>query len=291
MQSPYRKARILKLPFVSHLCLVFGFSNSPQIPLTSRNVGLYDQRMALDWVRDNIASFGGDPSKVTIFGESAGAFSVDKLITTSPVNPPFRAAILQSGQSSIAQRLFNNVTDDVHAWNVLVSALNCSSVLNPLDCVRAAPAVEIKNIIENAMLDFTPVNDNITQLSDPTTARAHRRVANVPIFTGTNAQEGRVFEYGMNNLTAYLAATFPQSVELQEAVAAAYPRGQNGLNTDYDIISQIFTEFVFQCVRLLGVATTVFCIKRAQDANRCCSQPLYSQTTVRKQDILPGDIF
>lgn len=51
---------------------VFGFSGSPEIPLTSRNVGFFDQRLALHWVQENIAAFGGDPGKVTIFGESSG---------------------------------------------------------------------------------------------------------------------------------------------------------------------------------------------------------------------------
>ena len=228
----------------------FGFSNSPDLPLASRNAGFHDQRMALQWVQDNISKFGGDPKKVTIFGQSAGAFSIDKLITSMPNNPPFRAAILQSGQASIGEGVLENATAGPLSWKYLVKALNCSEVIDSLACARAAPALTIKSIEEHAALDFSPVSDNVTQLSNPEAARLARKIANVPVFLGTDAQEGRVFEYGQDNLTAYLQNTFPESAQLRTAIAAAYPIGKDGLNSDYDVTSQIYTEFIFQCVRL-----------------------------------------
>lgn len=47
---------------------VFGFVGSPELPLTGQNPGFFDQRLGLEWVQQNIAAFGGNPSKVTIFG-------------------------------------------------------------------------------------------------------------------------------------------------------------------------------------------------------------------------------
>lgn len=60
---------------VNYRTNVFGFSNSPEIPNGEQNSGFLDQRKGLQWVQGNIERFGGDPGKVTIFGESAGGYS------------------------------------------------------------------------------------------------------------------------------------------------------------------------------------------------------------------------
>lgn len=172
----------------------------------------YDQRLALDWVQRNIQALEGDPASITIFGQASGAtwyvpdmlfscpylfnlgrltgllISLDNFITTLPNNPPFRAAILQSGQAAV----YGSVTNGTVAWDALAKQLNCSTQSDVLKCVRGANATDIISILEHSNLDFTPVKDNITELQDPESARLSGNVARVPLLTGTVAQEGTV---------------------------------------------------------------------------------------------------
>jgi len=172
--------------------IVFGFPSSPELPVTGRNLGFLDQRFALDWVQSNIAAFGGDPSKVTIFGESAGAFSVDALLTSFPANshPPFRGAILQSGQYSYKPAPFASSRP---AWDQLSAALGCpGNFSSNLTCVRAANATAIQTIVEQQALDFNnPLPDNLTLVANPAQQRRSGNIARIPVMGGTTAQEGR----------------------------------------------------------------------------------------------------
>ena len=244
-------------PNMLRMVTVFGFPSSPELPLDERNLGFLDQRFGLDWVQRNIEAFGGSPDKVTIFGESAGAFSVDALLTSYPAgsSPPFRGGILQSGTISYGPNAVQS--DSTAAWNTLSKTLGCpGNYDSDLACVRAAPANKIRQIIDRQILDFNPVADNKTFVSDPAARRVAGNIASIPVLGGTDAQEGRVFNVGQNDTDAYLQGLLGNETALIQAIEAAYPIGSVGIATPYDQISQIFTEFVFQCPQALWANAT-----------------------------------
>ncbi|KAF8417158.1 carboxylesterase family protein [Tirmania nivea] len=75
---------------------IFGFPVTPFVPLNETNLGLLDQRVAIEWLRDNISRFGGDPQRMTLFGESAGGGSVITYMFSYPDDPIAHGFIAQS---------------------------------------------------------------------------------------------------------------------------------------------------------------------------------------------------
>lgn len=227
---------------------LYGFPGSPQLPLDQNNLGLLDQRFALDWVQRNIVAFGGDPAKVTIFGESAGGASVDLLVLTYPENPPFRGAICQSGTAALYSGL--QAKNYPQPWNTMVDAVNCTDSSDILACVRAVPQLELTSVIEHLALAFQPVIDNITVPAHPESLRPGGQIAPVPLMTGSNANEARVFDIAYANATSaipYLTSTFGLSTQLAEGLASLYPIGSEYISNAYEQISQIGTDFTFTC--------------------------------------------
>jgi carboxylesterase type B len=95
--------------------------------LNSNLLGLWDQLMALKWVHRNIESFGGDPDKITLFGESAGGASVNMHVMSERSTPYFQRAILQSG-SATAPWAIENRQISLHRAVILYEYLSCGNM-------------------------------------------------------------------------------------------------------------------------------------------------------------------
>jgi para-nitrobenzyl esterase len=110
---------------------------------SSGNYGSMDQIAALTWVQQNITAFGGDPKHVMVFGQSAGSYDVQVLLTSPLAKGLFSAAAMESGSLFHGQALTLAALEPLEA--PLVSLLGCDTAPDVLACLRAAPAASVVN--------------------------------------------------------------------------------------------------------------------------------------------------
>jgi para-nitrobenzyl esterase len=144
--------------------------------------GLLDQIAALEWLRDNIASFGGDASNITIFGESAGASSVNFLMASPLAQGLFAKAISESGGSSGNLKTFAAAEAEGAAW-----AKTAGVADDDIEALRALPADKVWGGPVTAVA--SPVIDGTVVLQSTDDAFHAGAVAQVPYLVGANSQE------------------------------------------------------------------------------------------------------
>jgi para-nitrobenzyl esterase len=159
----------------------------------SGNCGILDQVAALRWVGENISSFGGDPTQVTVFGESAGGMSVGTLLGLPAAQGLFSRAILQSGAAShVAERdTAERVTR--HVLTELGLAIDDAARLVdvPVDDLLAAQGRVVARAGTN--LPFVPVVDGVTLPRRPLDAVRDGAAVGVEVLLGTTRDEMRLF--------------------------------------------------------------------------------------------------
>ncbi|XP_072330546.1 cholinesterase-like isoform X2 [Scyliorhinus torazame] len=176
----------------------FAWPGSHDVP---GNMGLFDQRLALKWVQDNIVAFGGNPRSVTLFGESAGAASVHLHILSAESHALFTRAILQSGSANAQWAVLQSAEAKRRAA-ILASNLECPSgnEAELVNCLRGKQPQEIVEkslgILTNNILSgcvFLPVVDGDFLTALPAKLIQMGNFKQLQILAGVNKDEGSYF--------------------------------------------------------------------------------------------------
>ncbi|MCX4674132.1 carboxylesterase family protein [Streptomyces sp. NBC_01433] len=168
-----------------------GFGVFPDAPA---NRGLLDQLAALEWVRDNIAAFGGDPRRVTVAGESAGAISIGALLAAPRAAGLFRRAVLQSGApTALSVAAGRGTTERIAKRMGLPATAAALAAADPAALLAAQTAVTGGGSPLTGGNSFQIVVDGDLLPRDPAEALRDGVASDVDLLMGTNSEEYRLW--------------------------------------------------------------------------------------------------
>ncbi|GAA99248.1 uncharacterized protein L969DRAFT_93710 [Mixia osmundae IAM 14324] len=247
---------------------IFGFMASSDMSASDLNAGLLDQKMTLQWVQDNIASFGGDPTKVVMGGDSAGGFSVGHHLLYSD-SSLYRGAIMQSGFPTTGGYL-----SIAQAQSYYYTPLLTSSGCSDFACIQALPFATVfaANSLKSApsgVLPYQPCYDGVLVTAPPAELIEGGSFAKVPMIMGDVRDEGTLFSPTGVTSDAQIVAGLSAVVVGQKppingnisqiltaypntpALGSPYDTGTNlfGLNAEYKRVSSIAGDFTFHSNR------------------------------------------
>lgn len=233
---------------------IFGFLAHPDLTAESAhhasgNYGLMDLAAALQWVKSNIAAFGGDPRKVTIFGQSAGAMNVGYLMTSPLGKGLFQRAIAESGTVAIGGRPTATLAQAEETGRKLAEKMNAPASgalaymrgLSTAEVLKASPPYGGGGPLRPA-----PNVDGYFLTESPAELFATGAEAPVPLIIGNN---GREFPFNADDaalrkaITATYGAHAAEAIKLYEAPNPYPPYGSPG--------SQFATDGAFRCPGVL----------------------------------------
>jgi len=236
------------------------------------NLGLLDQIEALRWVRENIASFGGDPSNVTIFGESAGGMSVATLLATPRARGLFQRAIVQSGNAphvnsaATAERIGRCLAEliGVEATRSAIAAVPSERILQAQAKMRESllerPDPAFWGEVALTYLPWAPTVDGDTLPERPIDAIRRGAAADIDLLVGSNVDETRTFflsDGAIDRITEQGLMAIVAAYELPPDGLSAYRRAYPGASAG-DLFSAIQTDWYWRipAVRLADAHAT-----------------------------------
>ncbi|XP_072264154.1 cholinesterase [Pyxicephalus adspersus] len=227
-----RNERVIVVSF-NYRVSAFGFLAFPGNSEAPGNVGLFDQRLALKWVYENIAAFGGNPKSITIFGESAGGVSVSYHMISPKSHPYFTRAIMQSGTANAPWGAVSST--EAHTRSLTFANLLSCSFRNETEiitCLRSKTPQEIieksfsvltqKSLIE---INFPPAVDGDFLIDLPQhLLQLGQLKKNTQILTGVNKDEGSYFLVYELPWFSKDHESFLNRTQFQDSVKVAFPK-------------------------------------------------------------------
>lgn len=235
---------------------------------TAGNWGLLDAIAALQWVRDNIGAFDGDPNRVMVFGHSSGASSICHLLAAPEAAGLFAAAAIQSGPCGVRFVLNDSVAEPSHFAPVvelqrpLLAEVGCDQAADVMQCLRDAPFAAITEAqarvpllrnehqpqdTDGTLSPFAAIIDGVVVQSNPYVALSDQTVGDIPIIVGGTRDEVFSSDVLVPDDDAYrnlLEATYPDP--LDDQLYALYPTVE--FPSARDAYLTLFGDAVINCV-------------------------------------------